>query len=638
MQPIMETLLTYLNLKRLSASAWTGFSINGIYAFSLLLAGSFALLFLLLRQRRSALGWSKRFERARKIVELLKPGRGLESCLDDILELFDPIIEAPIYAFYIFEPKSRNYVLKAVRHSSKDFGKVRPSYSCLASFAKENYHPPMFISAKNAAHGVTRVNEGDVPLLSVSLGESQGMVRIGPFMNKLPKRTLAALQEIGELIGQGVGSLIMADNLKQQAEVVISSGRAMQHISHIALNPDTMIDLMIRLSIQTIDALGGCYIEKAGSQYRIRVNAGLSDQTLEAFGGDDYTLQWFESLLADTAYRMIRQGDSEFYQLPPYLAALGMQAVGVLRLENHSRNFLVCWFDGSSDREQEEAAHSTLHLIHKDAQGIIALQKKLQMMSGNYAGILKGLAQLLDNLSPYTVGYSDLMSRYSIVVAKEMGIEEAEIRDIALAAYLSNIGMLGISAELYQKEGKYTEQEFEMMKLHTEVGASIVRTTIANEHVAELIEHHHERMDGNGYPAGLKGDDIPVGARIIAVLQTFMAKINGRRYRDPLPFHEALKTLRAASGTQLDSHIVDAFIHWFERKWQNPNFNARSLGTCWEMCCVPSSICESCPVYEQKEQNCWEVEDNNCQAHGKSCETCYVRSEYMHRREPVAKS
>jgi hypothetical protein len=146
--------------------------------------------------------------------------------------------------------------------------------------------------------------------------------------------------------------------------------------------------------------------------------------------------------------------------------------------------------------------------------------------------------------------------------------------------------------------------------------------------------YHHERIDGAGYPAGLRGADIPLGARIIGVVQTFLAKINGRKGRDPLSFDKALEMLQSAAGTQLDKQVVQAFVAWFESKQKNPAFSERSLGYCWEMCCTPSSICEHCPVYRQSGaafKNCWEHEGNLCHSHGKSCSSCFVRTEFVTR-------
>jgi HD-GYP domain-containing protein (c-di-GMP phosphodiesterase class II) len=217
-----------------------------------------------------------------------------------------------------------------------------------------------------------------------------------------------------------------------------------------------------------------------------------------------------------------------------------------------------------------------------------------------------------------------------MAIARKMGLSEFQIHSIGLAAYLSNIGIIGLSDGLLNKEGIYSDKEYEQMKLHSEIGATIIENTIAQEDVALYIRHHHERMDGNGYPSRLVGENIPVGARIISVVQTFLAKINGRSYRDPLPFDDALKLINDSSDSQLDAKIVAIFLNWYEEKRAVAEGN-RAIGNCWEVCCTPSSICSQCPAFGQMNQNCWEFERNNCLAHGKTCQTCLVYTEAMSR-------
>ncbi|MEB3101365.1 HD-GYP domain-containing protein [Ferviditalea candida] len=625
-----ESLLIQLQVKGLLAD--TGFSVLTI-SWTAAAAVLIGLLAWGIYQRRIAQRWRQAYERAFRVVEMIKPERGLENNLDDILEFFSQIVEAPVYAKYLYMPKNCCYVLKAVRHSTKDFGKVGPSYGGLAEYQKEEYRPPLSIEADPVSEQIRIDSDGEVPLLTILLGNAKGMIRIGPFKGKLTKPVRQALEEMAGLFGHGLDTIIRTEEMMEQGEIVVASGRAMQQIGQIARTRDLTLDYIIRLSFQTIHASGGCYIENKGGRHQIPVAVGLERQILEILQADGQTLGWLESLFYEKDYKLLKRGDPEFYQMPPYMAGIGMEALAVLQVDTGSRDFLLFWFERLSGEEEEMTALGTMRLIHENIQNIISQQLSLRQLSAAYSGILSGLVQLMDNLSPYTIGYSEMMSRYSIIIAKEMGLPEKEIRDVALAAYLSNIGMFGISADLYQKEGKFTEREFAMMKLHTEVGASIVRTTIGNENVAELILYHHERMDGNGYPVGLKRSEIPAGSRIIAVVQTFLAKINGRPYREPLPFHRALQTLRAAAGAQLDFEIVELFIGWFDRKQKSPQLKGRSLGACWEMCCVPKNVCEQCPAYLRTDVNCWEAEGNNCRAHGKACETCFVRTEYVYRSE-----
>jgi HD-GYP domain-containing protein (c-di-GMP phosphodiesterase class II) len=223
------------------------------------------------------------------------------------------------------------------------------------------------------------------------------------------------------------------------------------------------------------------------------------------------------------------------------------------------------------------------------------------------------------------------MYRYSIIICKELKLSKQDTKDISLAAYLSNIGVIGISDQVLTNKGKYSEVEYSMMKLHAESGASIIEATIGNSKIASYIRHHHERIDGFGYPYELKGDEIPLGGRIIAVVQTFLAKILGREYRKPIPFDQALNQLKIASGTQLDAEVVDAFINWFKEKELMNKKNNCALGSCYDMRCSPENICMKCPAYKDDSKNCWEHKEVHCEEHGNVCECCFVYTEYLYR-------
>jgi HD-GYP domain-containing protein (c-di-GMP phosphodiesterase class II) len=245
---------------------------------------------------------------------------------------------------------------------------------------------------------------------------------------------------------------------------------------------------------------------------------------------------------------------------------------------------------------------------------------------------------MIDNLNPYTVGYSEQMMRYALSVGREMGLSGQELLDLGLAARFSNIGVIGLRRELLTKEGRYTEFEYESMKMHCEIGASMVTLATGNRRAASYILHHHERVDGYGYPYGLKGEAIPLGARILYVVQFYLAKVNGRAWRDPVPFEEAIAALLKAVGTQLDGEVVNAFITWLTRVQTHPEVQGKPLAACHEMLSVPKEICESCLVYaESGSIKCWELGDNACQAHGRTCATCVVRTEYLHRQKHLRK-
>lgn len=246
---------------------------------------------------------------------------------------------------------------------------------------------------------------------------------------------------------------------------------------------------------------------------------------------------------------------------------------------------------------------------------------------------LKAFVRTVENMNPYWVGYSEQVMRYTLAIASEIGYPERELSSLAVAAYFSNIGMYLLSEELMEKAGEYLPHEVEQMKLHAEIGALIAEIFLGDRETADMIRYHHERMDGLGYPEGLKGEEIPLGARMIAVVQTFLAKMSGRSYRPALDFEQALLHVQRAAGSQLDESLVSALLSWIEKKQSISRQNGLPLGRCYEVFSVPSEICGECPVYRGSTPYCWEEKENLCHFHGKSCDTCVIRTEYLSREK-----
>ncbi len=573
----------------------------------------------------------KHLSLVKDMLRNLNPDKGLEENVDRMLEIVANLVAAPTYTFYVLDKKGQSYVLKAVRYQSGDFGEVRPSYSGLASFKQGSYMPPLSIPIVKRVYETKKVLEGEIPLFYIPVGE-MGLMVVGP-LEHIGKEEALHLNVLSEQMSYLLQGLVISEEMRSQSQVVVASGKALQKISSISMDWRTMMEMMMKLCIQSIQASGGVFVQSAEHDGRlIELHVGLDRDVLQSLREDTGTLEELRSYIAHQPYFFINRNDELYYQLPPYVAAAGMETLVLVKLDERRDSFLLFWFeDGMSMGEQEAGMILSTMIDHM--RSIMAYQGGLKQFSGAYLEILKMLVKLIDNLNPYTVGYSELMSRYSVAIARQLQLPEDEIKDVALAAYLSNIGVLGLSSSLFEKEGKYSDEEFELMKLHSEVGASIVNVATGNERVASYIMHHHERMDGNGYPFGLTDEEIPTGAKIIAVVQTFLAKTCGRKYREPLSFNKALKLLRSSAGAQLDERIVEVFIQWYSNKRSEPSIQGRPMGRCFEMLCVPSIICQQCPAYRRKDIPCWEVEDNLCQAHGKDCKSCMVRTEFATRNE-----
>lgn len=168
--------------------------------------------------------------------------------------------------------------------------------------------------------------------------------------------------------------------------------------------------------------------------------------------------------------------------------------------------------------------------------------------------------QLLDLKDLNTGVHSTRLAEWALHVAGELGLDESSMGDLEVAALLHDIGKVGIPDAVLQKPGKLTKEEYELMKKHPEYGWAVLRHIPGMERASLMILHHHENFDGTGYPGGLKGEEIPLGSRIVSVIDAFDAMVSSRPYRQGLPFEEAERRLLQASGTQFDSIVVQSFL------------------------------------------------------------------------------
>jgi len=170
---------------------------------------------------------------------------------------------------------------------------------------------------------------------------------------------------------------------------------------------------------------------------------------------------------------------------------------------------------------------------------------------------LSMIASIIDAKHSYTGGHSKRVAAYSYAIAQELFYSEEKLNEIRYASYLHDIGKLGVDISLLDKDSKLTEEEFEKIKLHAKYSYEILQETQRLKRFA-YGALHHERIDGKGYPFGLKGDEIPEGAKIIAVADILDALTSNRSYRKPFTFEEAFELLDMMVGTALDTDIVEA--------------------------------------------------------------------------------
>ncbi len=218
-----------------------------------------------------------------------------------------------------------------------------------------------------------------------------------------------------------------------------------------------------------------------------------------------------------------------------------------------------------SRTEIGELAETFNHMSEELEHFVLDLKNAANQNRELFMGSIQMLAGAVDEKDPYTRGHSDRVTRYSIMIAKELGLSEDAIEIVRISAQLHDVGKIGIEDRILNKPGALTTEEFAIMKTHTTKGANILRPVAQLKEMIPGIELHHESLDGRGYPHGLKADEIPLLPRVIAVADTFDALTTNRPYQLAHDPQEALRIIRRLSGKRLDPAAAAALIGIYQR-------------------------------------------------------------------------
>lgn len=225
-------------------------------------------------------------------------------------------------------------------------------------------------------------------------------------------------------------------------------------------------------------------------------------------------------------------------------------------------NFKGCFFAGRLKNEGQ--------FSHEEYDLVMTMIKNLGIFLNNislfnevkvsYELTTSALASAIEAKDPYTKGHSQRVMRYSLLIGKKLGLNEDSLKTIKLAGLLHDVGKIGIPEMIITKKGPLNEKEYKIMKKHPYIGYLIVKDINYLKKGVPFVLYHHEKLDGSGYPYGLKGDKIPLFARIAAVADYFDALTSDRPYRKGLTFNEAILDIKNNSGKYFDEEIVNAFI------------------------------------------------------------------------------
>jgi len=255
----------------------------------------------------------------------------------------------------------------------------------------------------------------------------------------------------------------------------------------------------------------------------------------------------------------------------PVIALSGLHDVSTVRvaMKEGAYDYLFKPFDFAEAEMAIERALEKRRLYLENIDYQKNLEKKVNEQAEKirdlYLEAVQSLAIALEEKDPYTHGHSSRVSKISVAVGIEIGLGEEDLRMLRLGGLLHDIGKIGVPESILNKPGKLTKEEFDIVKSHPAEGERILKPIIKEEGILHIVRHHHEMLDGSGYPDGLKGKDIPLIVRIATVADVFDAMTSKRSYRDSLERDFVIDGMIKEIGEHFDPEVMNAFVK-VERK------------------------------------------------------------------------
>lgn len=452
---------------------------------------------------------------------------------------------------------------RRLAQSLLEFAKESPEEVIRTDIATDDLEKVLLQEARLAI--LMPIRKGETTLAVLGLGEKKSG---DPYSG----------QDVGALQMMAPQMAIAIENAKlfyEQEEHIMelrSLNKLFRHIEHF-LDLDRLLEEVVDEAIKVTKAEGGSLMlyNKDEKQLSVRIARNLPkliavSSTIrmgEGISGTVAKMKHPVTVRGPSDYRFAKASAREDITSAISVPLLsGRELIGVLNVSR--KRSKAAFSDESLNIMTAFAAQAAEAIVRT---GYFEQIQKLSLENDRqFREFTRALARTVDAKDPYTYGHSDAVTRYAISIAQELKLDKRQRRDIEISGRLHDIGKIGISEYILNKPSRLSEKEFEDIKKHPEIAAAILKDMSSLQSIKQVILFHHERYGGGGYPTGIRGEEIPLGARILSVCDAFDTMTSDRAYRKSLGIEKARQELIDGKGTQFDPAIVDAFISIVDRE------------------------------------------------------------------------
>lgn len=332
-------------------------------------------------------------------------------------------------------------------------------------------------------------------------------------------------------------------------------------------HPDELLSMIVRSAKDEMNSAIAVVMLSQGTELRIAQSHGLSQFSVEGYR-ERVGAGLFGRVVISGEHLRLSEADGDAWRdsIPGLRERLRTLLAVPLQSPQDKLPTGVLWVANLLVGDSYQQDHDDyLKLLANDAAIWIKNISLLAELERSYYEIIQALAQAIEAKDPYTHGHVARVRTYATRLARALQLPADEVELISKAAILHDVGKISIPDGILMKPGALSDEEFDVMKSHAENSLHILKDIRSlSPRIVDMVLHHHERYDGRGYPHGLKGEEIPLGAQIIGVADTFDAMTSDRPYRKGFSAEEALARMEAAMGTQFNPRLLKAFFGLFE--------------------------------------------------------------------------